>query len=257
MYDLNDLEKKWISYKRAKYRRFFSLFAAFAAVAVISAFVSYLVFAPSTVGGDAKMESNRSVAQKTEAQKDEVVELKLGGAGEPQREIVIISPNRDGGGFVNSQPITPLSFEELGGGERQSVYQTVQQPQMQQPQMQQPQPQPQPIKPKTEPKISIETKSADTVAILEERYKKNGNFDTALLLCDEYYKRGEYEKALSWAIKANSLDAKNEKSWILFARSSAKLGRKSDAINALESYLRTNNSDSVRAALRQIRSGEI
>ncbi|HRF57885.1 MAG TPA: anaphase-promoting protein, partial [Campylobacterales bacterium] len=67
----------------------------------------------------------------------------------------------------------------------------------------------------------------------------------------------EYQKALKWAISANSIDSKNEKSWALFAKASAKLGRKQNAENALENFARTSGSENIKTLLRQIKAGEI
>ena len=46
MYDLNDLEKKWISYKRQKYKKFGTLALSFVVVSAVSFGIAYAIFAP-------------------------------------------------------------------------------------------------------------------------------------------------------------------------------------------------------------------
>ncbi len=244
MYDLNDLESKWIAYKRQKYKKFISLGTAFFAVAVASFLAAYLIFAQKQGGESATKEHSEPNATKQAQQpqkQNDVVELTLAGEQPMQREIVIVSPTEQTQEFkslapTNEQLLTPPATQGT---------------QMQQAPTQMP------PKPKVVPKINIETKTASHTALLEERFKRNGDIETALLLSEEYYKTGEYQKALKLAISANSLDAKSEKSWALFAKSSYKLGRRQDAINALENFVRTSGSDQSRALLRQIKAGEL
>ena len=56
--------------------------------------------------------------------------------------------------------------------------------------------------------------------------------------------------------KANNLDAKNEKSWIVFAESANKLGKKEEAVSALENYIRSSQSDTAKNALSKIKNHE-
>lgn len=260
MYDLNDLERKWVSYKKQKYKKIFSLGAAFAAVSALSFGAAYLLFAGKNQDNANKTQSAAAVTDQNSTPKqsiaqnnNEVVELTL--AGEKpmslQKEIVIISPEQRGESEFKS-------FAPADQGRQQTLEQQEQQRQPQPSVALQPQYQSQlPQTTQKPPKIQIETKSADLTQLLEERFAKNGTIDTALTLSDEYYKKGDYQKALKWAINANSIDAKNEKSWILFAKSSYKLGRKQDAINALENYAKTSGSDAAKSLLRQLRAGEI
>ncbi len=236
MYDLNDLEQKWISYKRQKYKKFASLGAAFFGVAVASFVTSYLIFSHKHESEVVKKERNETNTTIQAQKSNDVVELTLAGEQPMQREIVIVSPTENTQEFkslapTNEQQLTPPAAEQQIPAA--------------------------PPKPKAPPKIQIETKSANRTALLEDRFKRNGDIETALLLSEEYYKMGDYQNALKWAISANSLDAKNEKSWALFAKSSYKLGRKQDAINALENFTKMGGSDQIKTLLRQIRAGEL
>ena len=61
MYELNELERKWISYKREKIKKIWLMAVAFSSVAVISFVISYAILA--------KKESNSTAA--TAVQKQE------------------------------------------------------------------------------------------------------------------------------------------------------------------------------------------
>ncbi len=80
--------------------------------------------------------------------------------------------------------------------------------------------------------------------------------DTAAMIASEHYKNGDYQKAYKWAISANNLDAKNEKSWIVCAESANKLGKKEEAVSALENYIRSSQSDTAKNALSKIKNHE-
>jgi len=105
--------------------------------------------------------------------------------------------------------------------------------------------------------IKIETQEVNSIKYLKERFDKSHNIIFALMLADEYYIAKNYQESNKWAITANTIDADNEKSWILFAKSKVKLGKKEDAISALEAYLKNNKSNkTVQSVLNRILSGE-
>lgn len=244
MYDLNDLEKKWISYKRQKYRKILSLGGAFFGVAALSFFAAYLFFVQKPQTEEPKKQLEVELNATKQAQTD-VDTTGLAPVCETpadlQREVVIISPSQNTQEFKSLAPANEQSFSQTQQAQRQPEST----------------PAPIPQKPKTPPKIQMETKTASHTFLLEERFKRNGDFETALTLSEEYYKNSDYQKALKWAVGANSIDSKNEKSWILFAKSSYKLGRKQDAINALENFSKTGGSDQTRALLRQLKADEL
>ncbi len=239
MYDLNELEQKWIAYKRQKYKKFISLGTAFFAVALLSFLAAYMIFSKKQENESVKQQPEQNATQQAQKQ-DDVVELTLAGEQPMQREIVIVSPTEQAQEFKSLAPTN----EQLLTPPPQAAQEAIAPAQQQE-------------KPKAPPKIHIETKSASHVLLLEERFRRNGDIETALSLSEEYYKTADYKKALKWAISANSLDSKNERSWALFAKSSYKLGRKQDAINALENFVRTSGSEQIKILLRQIKAGEL
>ncbi|NLC27532.1 MAG: hypothetical protein GX780_02030 [Campylobacteraceae bacterium] len=111
------------------------------------------------------------------------------------------------------------------------------------------------IKSRAKIHIDIKPTSSNTTKYLKEKFDVTGNIVFALMIADEYYSLGEYENALRWALTANEMNPKNERSWILFAMIKAKLNRPQEAIMALEEYLKTNNSGKIESLLISLKRG--
>ncbi len=228
---MHELEKKWILYKREKYKKAAILFASFFGVAASSFYISYLIFGTDKNSNIVK--TPQIIEQNLSSQRQQETQTILQNAA---KEIVIVSSEAQNEKFKSFEPQATQEVQIKGS------QQTEVSP---------------PPKAEPAPKIYIETKETNQTLLFEERFKKNGDFESALALSEEYYKNEEYQKALKWAISANSIDSKNEKSWVLFAKASAKLGRKQNAENALENFARTSGSENIKTLLRQIKAGEI
>ncbi len=107
------------------------------------------------------------------------------------------------------------------------------------------------------PKIKIEMQDIDSIRYLKNKYENTHNIIFALMLCEEFYSQKDYRSSLKWSIIANDIDNQSERSWIWFAKSKFKLGRKADAITALKAYLKTNESNTVRSLLKNIENGSL
>jgi len=105
--------------------------------------------------------------------------------------------------------------------------------------------------------INMEPSSADTTQYLKDKFDATGNIVFALMVSEEYYHMGQYNDSIRWALTANELDPKNERSWILFAQSKAKLDRPQEAIMALEEFLKTNNSGKIESLLIKLKRGTL
>ncbi len=90
---------------------------------------------------------------------------------------------------------------------------------------------------------------------LTNLYDQNPDPDLAIMIAQRYFQRKEYENALQWSIKSNELDKNLEQSWLLFAKSSYKLGRKNRAINALRIYIRKSGSQKAKELLMKMLQG--
>ncbi len=110
---------------------------------------------------------------------------------------------------------------------------------------------------KKEKKIVIKTTdSKNFIDSLIAKFEKEKSPKIAIFLSKHFYKEKNYKESLKWAIRANELDSNSEDSWVLFAKSSIKLGKKEDAIKALKAYLSTHNSFKVEELLNSIKTGE-
>ncbi len=106
-------------------------------------------------------------------------------------------------------------------------------------------------------KIKIVSKKINTLTFLKKKFEATKDIKYALMVASRYYEKKEYANALKWAIKANEIDSSNEESWIIFAKSKLKLGRKKEAIDALKLYLKNRNSQNVLNVLQQIKKGNL
>ena len=105
-------------------------------------------------------------------------------------------------------------------------------------------------------KIKFQTTRVNYIATMEKKFSKYKSARDAILIAKAYYRKGNYAKAESWALSANKLDKKSEESWLLFAKSKAKLGKKQEAINILASYYKKSKSAKAKALIGQIRTGK-
>ncbi len=110
---------------------------------------------------------------------------------------------------------------------------------------------------KSRPKIDIEMKDIDSIQYLKDKFKKTHDIIFALMLCENYYSQKDYKSSLKWSIIANDIDSDSERSWIWFAKSKYRLNQKDDAIKALKSFLKRDDSAYIKSLLRQIVSGEM
>jgi hypothetical protein len=249
MYNFDELEKKWVAYKKNKYKKVGIVSASIAGASILSALVTYYVLLPKKDIAQQQQQTIVAVAPHVEKNDtllvQQPIQQSIQQPQQPQqpqmqttpKEIVIISQNDGADPF--------RSFEQ-----KTQTIQPVQQPQVIQVVQKK-------EEPKIAPKIFMETKSTGITEALEDKFSRQPTYATALALSSEYYKDGNYQKSLYWAISANNMDSKNDKSWIMFAKASYKLGKKADAINALENFVKTSASDSAKATLNQIKNNEL
>ena len=102
------------------------------------------------------------------------------------------------------------------------------------------------IKSKNPSKMSIKT--------LRKKFYKSNNVRYALMIAQRFYDIKKYEKALKWALIANELDQKKPLSWMLFAKSKVKMGKKHDAINVLNAYLKIYDSKEASRLLKKLQA---
>ena len=91
-------------------------------------------------------------------------------------------------------------------------------------------------------KIFISSQDGNSLSFIKKKFYATNNSLFSIKLAQRFYESKKYKKALKWALITNEIDAKSEQSWIMFAKIKMKLGRKQDAINALNQYLKHNSS---------------
>lgn len=105
-------------------------------------------------------------------------------------------------------------------------------------------PQNTPPKPTQKPKdkIIIHSYVANTQK-LEEEFSQKAEYKAALKIANLHLAQKDYEKALFWSLKANEIDKNDAGAWVSFAKAKFALGKKDEAKQALQSFLRFYSAD--------------
>ena len=101
--------------------------------------------------------------------------------------------------------------------------------------------------------VFISSQNVDSLSFIKKKFYATNNISFSLLLAEKFFEKSEYEKALKWALISNEIDETNEKSWVLFAKSKIKLGKRQEALNALNIYLKDSDSTHVKKILDDIK----
>lgn len=112
-------------------------------------------------------------------------------------------------------------------------------------------------KPHVMKKMAFQSTSVNYIETMKKKFSRSKNSRDALLLAKAFYKKGAFKEAEEWALRANKINAHLDESWLLFAKSKAKLGKKQEAVNILAKYYKQNKSSKVKALLGQIKTGRI
>lgn len=107
---------------------------------------------------------------------------------------------------------------------------------------------------------TINIKREDTKNDIQEviqRFNKNNSPALSLFVAKKYYELGNYSMAYNYALKTNEIDNSIEASWILFAKSLVKLGKKEQAIKTLQEYVNHSHSSRAKTLLDEIISGKM
>ncbi|NWF65877.1 MAG: hypothetical protein HXX81_00225 [Campylobacterales bacterium] len=91
---------------------------------------------------------------------------------------------------------------------------------------------------------------------MRDKYYATNDIKFAYSLMRAYYNQKDYQKSMFWTMKINEAEPDNEESWLFFAKNSAKLGKKDDAINALNQYIEAFKSTKAKELLDEIQKGK-
>jgi len=110
---------------------------------------------------------------------------------------------------------------------------------------------------KEKKKINIKLSSNNYMSIMKQKFEQNKNPREALLIAKAYYNAGNYKKAEEWSLIANNLDKNSDESWLLFAKSKDKLGKRREALKILVAYYNKSKSSKVKELIDKMKSKSI
>ena len=106
-------------------------------------------------------------------------------------------------------------------------------------------------------KMKFTSTSTNYLETMKEKFSKSKSPRDALLVAKTYYKNAEYVESEKWSLTANKLNNSLEESWLLFAKSKAKLGKTKEALKILVSYHKKSHSVKAKRLIGKIRTGQI
>jgi len=106
-------------------------------------------------------------------------------------------------------------------------------------------------------KIVIVGTSNNYMSIMKQKFEQNKNPRDAILIAKAYYNAGNYKKAEEWALIANDLNNNLDESWMIFAKSKDKMGRKREALKILVTYYNRSKSPKIKALIEKMKSKSI
>jgi len=105
--------------------------------------------------------------------------------------------------------------------------------------------------------IHMHSSSKNYIETMKKKFLKNRTPREALLLAKAFYREKNYKESEKWALEANKLDSHLDESWIIFAKTKAKMGKKSEAIKILAMYYKKSKSPKVMAMIEKIKTGKL
>lgn len=111
--------------------------------------------------------------------------------------------------------------------------------------------------PRETKKINFQSTSVNYIDTMKTKFAKSKSSRDALLIAKAYYKASKYSESEKWALSANKLNSSLEESWLMFAKSKVKLGKKQEAIKILASYFKKSQSVKAKDLIGQIKTGKI
>ena len=113
------------------------------------------------------------------------------------------------------------------------------------------------VAPRKTKKMNFTSTSTNYLEKMKNKFSNSNSPRDALLVAKTYYKNAQYTESEKWALSANKLDNSLEDSWLFFAKSKAKLGKKKEALKILVSYYKKSHSEKAKRLIGQIKTGRI
>lgn len=108
------------------------------------------------------------------------------------------------------------------------------------------------------PKTSINIERSGSGSEIDQvikRFQTNQNPSLSLFVAKKSYEMGDYHQALNYALITNKIKSDIADSWIIFAKSLVKLGRKEEAAKTLKEYISFSGSTEAKQLMDDINSG--
>jgi len=99
----------------------------------------------------------------------------------------------------------------------------------------------------------IESSSVSAYKDVEKRFYQSHDTDDSLFLAKSYFRKGNYKKSEYWSLQTNKVNTNIEESWIIFAKSKVKLGRRNEAIRILTNYAKRSSSGVAKNLLYKLK----
>jgi len=232
MYDIDELERRWIRYRRKRY----ALHAAIGAGIVLLTAVPilYVSFKPQPLSSEQESaESSQALAVRgnTTAEGNG---SKVSAVASSERTLSAQVPSMEQKPKPRKPKIkisitdTPISDENDAQSSEKK-------------------------------RIELEMSdrgSRSVIREIEERFPTTRDYEDAMYLAKYYYGRKQYAKAEHWATQANTIDSGKEESWIIFGKAKARQGHRVEALKVLQAYYDRTGSERTKELIDRIRKGK-
>ncbi len=105
--------------------------------------------------------------------------------------------------------------------------------------------------------IQVTERGGKSIATdVENRFEFAKDKSDSLFLAKYYYDKMEYKKSEKWALETNKLDNTIEESWLVFAKSLAKQGKRAESLKVLKAFLDQGDSMEAESLMDKIRRGK-
>jgi len=249
MYDIKPLEEEWKKYKQKQRRPWYLLMVS----VLLLSFISFAVLKYDLVElFISSSENNKSVTETTAVQAPITVPVNkvlIEAEFEKEKEVIDTNATKL---KEESMPLPDSDFmPSIDKSEVSSSEESIKKPKVKiEPEMVH--------KPRKKMHLDIvKTTSPSAYKEVEKRFHKFHDADDSLFLASGYYAKGKYKKAEYWALETNKINMNLEESWLIFAKTKAKLGHKNEAMRILKSYMQKTNSEKAKDIFIKIKNGTL
>ena len=228
MYNVEKLEQQWLRYRRKK--RLLPVVSALVGIALLGAIVYYTGSDSSLLDGNGSASSTVAIGNTTVPSHNLGKDPSIGKLSTLATE-------------VPSLGVTPKSDRPKAG---QIIFQGSEEAMAGQK-----------TKKRKNLLIQVTERGGKDIAVdIENRFEFAKDKSDSLFLAKYYYDKMEYAKAAKWALETNKLDNVIEESWLIFAKSLAKQGKRIESLKVLRAFLEQGKSVKARALMDKIRRGK-